>query len=275
MSDKKQSLVFHEVAKLLPDPTEEEYQALKQSIKDIGQQVKIPLYKGVAIDGRSRDRACSELGIEPTTEEVEITGSPVGYVLALNAHRRHLSSSQKAAVAVKADTLLAKEAAARQRTGKSSDGKAGGRGRKKNLPQKVGEGKSDKHAGEADEQLARAAGTNRQYVADARAIQAKNPKVLDEVLEGRKSLAEAKREVLASATTEKTPAAARSNAANEAKDLQDAIDGVERILSRNLGLAKETVPSLAPAQKKAITEKLNRIRDLVDQMLRVGSEEEE
>jgi hypothetical protein len=58
------------------------------------------------------------------------------------------------------------EAAERQRKA----GKEGGRGRKKNLTQKIGEG-LDRHEREAAAQAAKKTGANRQYVAAAKKLQ--------------------------------------------------------------------------------------------------------
>jgi hypothetical protein len=56
------------------------------------------------IDGRHRWRACSELGIECETMEYT-DDDPLGFVVSLNLHRRHLNESQRAMVAAKMATL--------------------------------------------------------------------------------------------------------------------------------------------------------------------------
>lgn len=56
------------------------------------------------IDGRHRWRACSELGIECETTEYT-DDDPLGFVVSLNLHRRHLNESQRAMVAAKMATL--------------------------------------------------------------------------------------------------------------------------------------------------------------------------
>jgi ParB-like chromosome segregation protein Spo0J len=57
----------HPLANLLPDMTAEEYEGLKASIKERGQEVPILLLNGQILDGRHRYRACLDLGIEPVT----------------------------------------------------------------------------------------------------------------------------------------------------------------------------------------------------------------
>jgi hypothetical protein len=54
-------------------------------------------------------KACEELGIEPSIEEIEDSGDgkfdPFRWVLSVNLHRRHLTESQRAMVAAKLATL--------------------------------------------------------------------------------------------------------------------------------------------------------------------------
>ena len=87
------------------------------------------------------------------------------WVIAKNAERRHLTSSQKAIVAVKAEELISRlEAAAKERQ-REHEGTAPGRG--KSLSQLVDEVIDDKNTGKVTHHLARVFSTNRQYVCDA------------------------------------------------------------------------------------------------------------
>src|SRR4051794_38937805 len=89
---------FHPLANLFPMPTEEELQGMEQSIREHGQQDPIDIFEDMVLDGRGRSTACHRLGIAP--REVPYTGSdPLGYVLAKNLHRRHLSVGQRAMIA--------------------------------------------------------------------------------------------------------------------------------------------------------------------------------
>ncbi len=83
---------------------------------------------------------------------------------------RELDLTQKAAIAVEMLPLLEQEAAKRRAVAgreQAAHGKKGGRGNQKPPTQKVGEGVS--HEGEAAAVAASTTGTNRQYVAEARA----------------------------------------------------------------------------------------------------------
>jgi hypothetical protein len=90
----------HPLANLLPDMTAEEYEGLKASIKERGQEVPILLLNGQILDGRHRYRACLDLGIEPVTKEIA-TADPLGLVFTLNLQRRHLNKGQVAMIAAK------------------------------------------------------------------------------------------------------------------------------------------------------------------------------
>lgn len=171
---------FHEVASIFPMMSAEEFNALKSDIAANGQREPVWTYRGKVIDGRNRYRACVELGIEPVCREWNGVGSLVAFVVSLNLHRRHLDSSQRAAVAVEILPRLEAEANERQR---------GGRGGVL-LSQKIDEAKS-----RASDQAARIVGTNRQYVSDAKKLKQEEPELFERVRSGEITIPEAKKEV--------------------------------------------------------------------------------
>ena len=63
------NIVIHEIAKMNPLHSEEDFVALKYSIKQIGQQEPVILFKGKMIDGVNRLRALKELRAEASNEE--------------------------------------------------------------------------------------------------------------------------------------------------------------------------------------------------------------
>ena len=162
---------FHESANLFPLMQPHEAEELRRDIAEHGQREPIVLHEGAILDGRNRYLACEALGIEPETTEWQPSGSPVDYVLSLNLHRRHLTSSQRAFVALELEKLYAVEAKERQ-------------GTRNDITQKVAEGEQ----GEAREQAARATGTNRQYVSDAKKLLTKAPKLAERVQAGMLSI---------------------------------------------------------------------------------------
>jgi ParB-like chromosome segregation protein Spo0J len=92
----------HPLCLVIPAMTDSEFEALQDNIKKEGLLEEIITYQDQILDGRHRYKACLNLGIDPVTREFEpeIDGSsPTQFVLAKNLHRRHLSTSQRAAVA--------------------------------------------------------------------------------------------------------------------------------------------------------------------------------
>ena len=99
------SLPLHPLARLCPEMDREQFRELKESIQTRGQDDPIVLAAGQVLDGRHRARACEELGIQPKT--ITYTGDDLlGYVIAKNVTRRHLTGSQRAIVAARIANLL-------------------------------------------------------------------------------------------------------------------------------------------------------------------------
>jgi ParB-like chromosome segregation protein Spo0J len=109
MSKQKAEYEIHPAATLFPMMDPDSFQRLKADIKENGQEKCITFFDGQLLDGRNRMKACEELGIEPSIEEIEDSGDgkfdPFRWVLSVNLHRRHLTESQRAMVAAKLATL--------------------------------------------------------------------------------------------------------------------------------------------------------------------------
>jgi N6-adenosine-specific RNA methylase IME4/ParB-like chromosome segregation protein Spo0J len=170
---------FHPVAQLFPMMTAEEYQALRDDIRLNGLREPIYVHEGKIIDGRNRYNACIELGIEPRYREWDGKGSLVAFVVSLNLHRRHLSSSQKAAIAVDMLPILEQENE-RQRRLKIGAARSGETGKITDPSQR------------SREQAAEMLGTNPQYVADAKRIKKDAPELLEKIRAGTVNIPEAK-----------------------------------------------------------------------------------
>lgn len=94
-------LEFHSVANIFPMMTEAEFSSLKQDVTVNGLREPIWLYDGKIIDGRNRYRACLETKTKPLFRKYEGTESAlIDFVISLNLHRRHLTTSQRACLAV-------------------------------------------------------------------------------------------------------------------------------------------------------------------------------
>jgi N6-adenosine-specific RNA methylase IME4 len=97
----------HPLADLLPAMSESEYTELRESIRLNGLRQPITLHPdGSILDGRHRAKACAELGIPVAMVRFEGEDSEaLGFVLDLNLKRRHLSETQRAAVAAELATM--------------------------------------------------------------------------------------------------------------------------------------------------------------------------
>jgi hypothetical protein len=102
----------HPIACIFPMMDLKSYEELKQDIATNGVHQSGLLYEGKVLDGRNRYRACCELGIQMSWQEVELGEpedvakfDPLQHVLTHNLHRRHLKQSQRAMIAAKMATL--------------------------------------------------------------------------------------------------------------------------------------------------------------------------
>lgn len=180
---------FHPAANIFPMMTGDEYRALVDDIRANGLREPITLYQGQILDGRNRYTACLELGIEPTYRDWNGPGSPIAYVVSLNLARRHLTSSQRAVIALEVERQLAEEAEVRRRE----------LGRQAAIKQHGWVGQiieqPTTEPGRASEQAAALMGTNRQYVSDAKRLKEQAPDLLEAVRVGEKTIPQAKHEL--------------------------------------------------------------------------------
>jgi len=220
------TLEFHPIASIFPLMEGTEFELLVEDVRDNGLRESIWLYEGKVLDGRNRVRACAKAGVTVPTRQ--FTGSlpeALAFVWSENVTRRHLDSGQIAGAEAKREKLhtayaaqvqrMKDEATAKQRRGTDSTGKAGGRGKKKNLGGLVSEGLGDwpcHHCGGShpvggpnpchDPELrrtltarARAVGTNRRYLEAAKRFLEEAPDRLEEVMSGKKKMSQVIREV--------------------------------------------------------------------------------
>lgn len=95
---------FHPLSELFPLMQGREFDELVADIKAHGLREPITTLDGMILDGRNRWRACEAAGAEPRTCEYH-GEDPLGWVVSLNLHRRHLDESQRAIVAAKIANL--------------------------------------------------------------------------------------------------------------------------------------------------------------------------
>jgi hypothetical protein len=174
---------------------------LTNDIRKNGLLVPILTYQGEIIDGRHRYLACREAGVEPRFEEwKQGDKSIIGTILSLNVVRRHLSSSQRAALAVDALPFFEAEAAERQKATQAVPGEKVG----SKVTQKV-ESPSNRNETTAIAQAAQAAGTNRQYVYLAKKMKQEEPERFEQVKQGKETLSVIPKPKVEEQQKEKTP----------------------------------------------------------------------
>src|SRR5687768_3869255 len=107
---KPQIRISSEYASLVPGLSPEEYESLKQSIKEEnGLYVPIIINQdGIILDGHHRYKACQELGIEPKTlvRRFKDKLEEELFVINCNLIRRQLNNFQKTELALKSKPLL-------------------------------------------------------------------------------------------------------------------------------------------------------------------------
>ena len=97
-------LAFHAIADIFPMMDGQPLADLTADIRQHGLREPIWLYEGKILDGRNRWRACQAAGVEPVFADYQ-DSDPVGFVVSLNLHRRHLDESQRAMAAAKIATF--------------------------------------------------------------------------------------------------------------------------------------------------------------------------
>jgi DNA modification methylase len=181
---------IHEVCAIFPMMSVEEFSGLKEDIAVNGQREPVWTYRGEVIDGRNRLKACEELRVTPKVKEWDGKGSLVEFVVSLNLHRRHLTSSQKAACGTDIEERLAVEAKERQR---ASGGDKRSKDAKKSVVAKLPQPIEAKP--KSRDKAAKIVGSSPRNIQDAKTVKKKAPKLHEEVKAGKKTISQAKREI--------------------------------------------------------------------------------
>ena len=160
---------------------EEELKELCADMEKNGLTDPITVYEGKILDGRNRATACEMLGIKPKT--IEYTGNdPLAFVLSKNLHRRHLTVSQRAVIAV--------EIANMQHGGNNKKQDANLHLAKPLTNQKLEQGNPCNEENRISQaQAAKAMNVSQRSVASAEKLRKEAaPEVIQQVKEGKKSL---------------------------------------------------------------------------------------
>jgi len=170
----------HPIAAIFPLLDAESLSQLTSDIRTNGLKQDIVLYEGKILDGRNRYRACIAASVQPTCT-VYGGDDPVGHVLSLNLHRRHLTASQRAVVAQDALPHFEEEARKRMTSGVNQHSPVA-------IVPQGSDGKSrDKAAALVD--------VSPRYVSDAKRVAEKSPETLERVRSGEITLPQAVKEI--------------------------------------------------------------------------------
>jgi phage N-6-adenine-methyltransferase len=185
---------FHRYANLFPMMEGEDLQALADDIRQHGQHEWITVYQGQILDGRNRYRACLMANREPKFAEFweRTDEAALAYVLSRNLHRRHLTSSQRAVLALEVEPLFAEAARERQRRAAGQTNAKLNRAHDETLTSRLTEALD---RAEAREQAAKVANVSTGYVSYAKQVAQASPELLEQVRTGEKTLPEAVREI--------------------------------------------------------------------------------
>jgi ParB-like chromosome segregation protein Spo0J len=201
----QQETSVHPAAEIYPLMEGEELAALVADIQQNGLLEPIVLLDGKILDGRNRFTACREAGIEPRFVNSEPLADPIQYVISKNERRRHLTPSQCAAAAAKADAYheqQQKQAHQRKRASQNNDT---GRAVRQLI---VGQ-----RSGRSDDAVAKMFGTNRESLRQARRVRQEDHQLFEEVKAGKVSLPQAIRHMDARPLVAELPEDERERAA--------------------------------------------------------------
>ena len=217
---------WHAALTVFPEMEGEALRELAADIRRNGLLNPVVLSGTTVLDGRNRLLACKMANVAPTfiqwdpaSEATQV--SAVAWVISQNMVRRHFSASQRAAIALEVEKLLASEARKRQST------RAGGESRQlvEKLPQPE-KGKARDKAGK----LLKVSG---RYVQDAKTIAKDAPELIPDIKAGRLTVSRAKDRIKQKGSVQTTRGKRdlRADARALAKHLRDALSAFSRLQS--------------------------------------------
>lgn len=198
-----EDIPYHPACSLFPELEGEYFEKLKNDIKEKGLLEKITLIidsataKKMILDGRNRYRACKETRTRMAFEEYW-DDDPIGFVISKNIHRRHLTASQRAAIATASKRLYAEEGKKKQVEAAKEGGKTGGRGRPKkddSLVEKIPQGFSEDREDPSRDKAAKQFHVNPRYVDLAEKLEREALDLFEKVKSGEMTITQAAREL--------------------------------------------------------------------------------
>jgi hypothetical protein len=201
-------LKAHPMSHLFPRMPYDEFLALVEDIKVHGQREPILVHGGLILDGRHRASAVEQLQkagakIELRTREYDGPTDEAtlqALVISANLARRHLTQSQRAAIALY--VLPAYEARAKERLKTNRRAPPAGFPKDPDLRRKTEEGIEAREEGDARQLAAIDLGVSARYVSDMKRVKREAPDLVEKVRQGELTVPEALRQL---ASEQKTP----------------------------------------------------------------------
>ena len=188
---------------IFPEMGAEDFSRLKCDIEANGYDKSQPiwLFHGEIVDGWNRQRACSELGLQPVYKDFDGTEmEAIEFVMRTNK-RRNLTSSQWAAIAVEADDIVkaieeATEAARRAKIAEREN-VSNQYSEKVEMAQLIAPSpktSQNKSKSESRTKIAKAFNTNRSYISDAKRLRIENPEAFKRIKSGQATITQVKKQ---------------------------------------------------------------------------------
>lgn len=217
---------IHPFAEIFPPMDSETFASFREDLEAHGQKEDIVLLDGKVLDGVNRQKALLELEIPVRYREFDPRKdgkSPLQFVAARNLHRRNLTTSQKAAIAVEiAEKLIAEASAGKPPSLPSGGTAAPGAGKLIARDDGGHVELDDEHLGETEalEAGATATGASTRTAARAKRVKQASPKLHKQVLAGTETVAGAEKKITA--------------ADRKKRDFDDAVKRIEEVCGKAL-----------------------------------------
>lgn len=227
----------HPAALLFPMMSDQELRELAEDIRTNGLLEPIIEHEGMILDGRNREAACELVSVEPRYRTWQGEGrSPTAFVASQNVHRRHLTTAQKAAIAVELLPMLAAEAKERQREG----GREYGRGKLPPAPEEA----IPHHREEAAVEAANLVGVGKTSVHYANAVKKRDPDEFERIKRGETAIEPAYERVMG----RERPTAMKPRTAT----LDKYQKGLELLVNAEENWTENTLYRLPPAKARRL-----------------------
>jgi 16S rRNA G966 N2-methylase RsmD len=179
------SYAVHPIADKFAMIEGDEFAELVESVRTSGlrEPIKLDHTGTVLVDGRNRLRACEQAGVEPKFERLPESTDLVAYIIDVNIHRRHLTTGQRAMLALDILPAIEEQTPVGRPPKTSAD--------LHSFP----EPKQPKSDSRSAAKAAKLTGTSGRAIGQAKRVAEHSPELAKQVATGEKSLDNAEKQV--------------------------------------------------------------------------------